>query len=140
MLAVRLLAARCAALLFCAIAPCVAPAAGTVADDELDEVYVYGRSLEATLPQELAQYGSDLVSLGRSSIEQNVYVDPQQALQMQVPGLYITPAGPFSYSYVSIQGSRLARYGPSDVLWLVARRPAVTTRAEAGHRRKGVDA
>ncbi|MFB8146427.1 CDP-alcohol phosphatidyltransferase family protein [Microbacterium sp. NPDC056003] len=27
-----------------------------------------------------------------------------------------------------------------DVLWLVARRPAVTTRAEAGHRRNGVDA
>jgi vitamin B12 transporter len=87
--------------------------------EELEEVHVYGRSLEATLPQELAQYGSDLVSLGRSSIEQNVYADPQQALQMQVPGLYITPAGPFSYSYVSIQGSRLARYGPSDVLWLV---------------------
>ncbi|HWL62967.1 MAG TPA: TonB-dependent receptor [Steroidobacteraceae bacterium] len=88
-------------------------------EQELDSVYVYGRSLEATLPQELAEYGSDLVSLGRSSIEQNVYADPQQALQMDVPGLYITPAGPFSYSYVSIQGSRLARYGPSDVLWLV---------------------
>lgn len=27
-----------------------------------------------------------------------------------------------------------------DVLWLVARRPAATTRAEAGHRRNGVDA
>src|SRR5690606_7331369 len=94
-------------------------AAAEAAPDELDEVYVYGRSLEATLPQELTLYGSDLVTVGRSSIERNVYADPQQALQMEVPGLYITPVGPFSYSYVSIQGSRLARYGPSDVLWLV---------------------
>jgi outer membrane cobalamin receptor len=117
MLAGRLIAAPCAALLLCA-APWAVPAAET-AEEQLNEVYVYGHSLEATLPQELARYGSDLVSLGRPSIEQNVYVDPQQALQMQVPGLYITPAGPFSYSYVSIQGSRLARYGPSDVLWLV---------------------
>lgn len=94
-------------------------AAQPSAEEELEAVHVYGRSLEATLPQELADYGSDLVTLGRSSIEQKVYADPQQALQMEVPGLYLTPVGPFSYSYVSIQGSRLARYGPSDVLWLV---------------------
>src|SRR5262245_12942321 len=114
----RLIAARCAALLLCAFAPWAIPAAETETD-ELEQVYVYGRSLEATLPQELAAYGSDLVSLGRPSIEQNVYASPQQALEMRVPGLYITPIGPYSYSYVSIQGSRLARYGPSDVLWLV---------------------
>ena len=89
------------------------------APEEPEEIYVYGRSLEATLPQELAAYGSDLVSLGRNDVEENVYVDPQQMLQMEVPGLYLTSAGPFSYSYISIQGSRLARYGPSDVLWLV---------------------
>ena len=71
------------------------------------------------MPQELAAYGSDLVSLGRNDVEEKVYVDPRQMLQMEVPGLYLTSAGPFSYNYISIQGSRLARYGPSDVLWLV---------------------
>lgn len=86
---------------------------------DIETVYVYGRSLEATLPQELAQYGSDLVSLGRMTVEEKLYVDPQQMLQMEVPGLYLSSAGPFSYNYVSIQGSRLARYGPSDILWLV---------------------
>jgi vitamin B12 transporter len=79
-----------------------------------DRVYVYGRSLEATLPQELARYGSDLVSIGRDTITSNNYVDAHQALQMQIPGLYISPNGPFSYSDVSIQGSRIG-----DVLWLV---------------------
>lgn len=106
------------AVVFACLAP-VAALAGESPGEDLAEIYVYGRSLEATLPQELSGYGSDLVSVARSAIEQNVYVDPQQALQMQVPGLYITPVGPFSYSHVSIQGSRLARYGPSDVLWLV---------------------
>jgi outer membrane cobalamin receptor len=87
--------------------------------NDIETVYVYGRSLEATLPQELAGYGSDLVTLGRMTVEEKLYVDPQQMLQMEVPGLYLTSAGPFSYHYVSIQGSRLARYGPSDILWLV---------------------
>lgn len=79
-----------------------------------DVVYVYGSSLESTLPQELARYGSDLVSIGRDSIVARNYVDAHQALQMEIPGLYISPAGPFSYSDVSIQGSRIG-----DVLWLV---------------------
>jgi len=92
----------------------------TDADEAADEtIYVYGTSLETTLPQELADYGSELVSLGRDDVEEKVYVDPQQMLQVEVPGLYMTSAGPFSYDFVSIQGSRLARYGPSDVLWLV---------------------
>lgn len=97
----------------------VASAQQSGSGQELEEVYVYGQSLESTLPQELAAYGSDLVSVGRSTIEQKAHASPQQALQAEVPGLHITPVGPFSYSYVSIQGSRLARYGPSDVLWLV---------------------
>jgi len=88
-------------------------------DEETERIYVYGRSLESTLPQELEDYGSELVSLGRDDVEEKVYIDPQQMIQMEVPGLYMTSAGPFSYSFVSIQGSRLARYGPSDVLWLV---------------------
>lgn len=87
--------------------------------DKTETVYVYGRSLEATLPQELAEYGSDLISVGRPTVEENAYVDPQQVLQMAVPGVYITPTGPFSYSYISIQGSRTGRYDASDVLWLV---------------------
>lgn len=84
-----------------------------------ETVYVYGRSLDTTQPQELARYGSDLVTLSRDTVEEKVYADPQQMVQMEVPGLHLTSAGPFSYNYVSIQGSRLARYGPSDVLWLV---------------------
>lgn len=122
MFPVRLPAARRVVVLLCSLVGALAAgpvALAEAAPEDLDEVYVYGRGLEATLPQELARYGSDLVTVGRSSIERNVYADPQQALQMEVPGLYLTPAGPFSYSYVSIQGSRLARYGPSDVLWLV---------------------
>ena len=95
------------------------PAQAQDEEDEGEVVYVYGRSLESTLPQELAEYGSDLVMLGRDELEQKRYVDPQQMLQMEVPGLHLTSAGPFSYNYISIQGSRLARYGPSDVLWLV---------------------
>lgn len=87
--------------------------------DETETVYVYGRSLEATLPQELAEYGSDLVRVGRSTVEEHAYIDPHQVLQMEVPGVYITPTGPFSYSYVSMQGSRTGRYDASDVLWLV---------------------
>jgi vitamin B12 transporter len=106
---------------FAALGCCLLAAGPAAAqDDEDDElVYVYGRSLESTLPQELAAYGSDLVSLGREELEEKRYVDPQQMLQMEVPGLHLTSAGPFSYNYVSIQGSRLARYGASDVLWLV---------------------
>jgi outer membrane cobalamin receptor len=108
--------------LSCALAPSVIVAAepdGTAEREPAEVVYVYGRSLEVTLPQELARYGSDLVTVGRRTVEENAYVDPQQVLQMEVPGLYITPTGPFSYSYVSIQGSRTGRYDASDVLWLV---------------------
>jgi vitamin B12 transporter len=105
------------------IAPAFGQGQGSGADQaddgDVEEIYVYGKSLEASLPQELAAYGSDLVSLGRNDVEEKLYVDPQQMLQMEVPGLYLTSAGPFSYNYISIQGSRLARYGPSDVLWLV---------------------
>ena len=55
----------------------VAPALGQQqTTEEPEEIYVYGKSLEAALPQELAAYGSDLVSLGRNDVEQKVYVDP----------------------------------------------------------------
>ena len=101
------------------VAPAVAQDTANADADADDTIYVYGTSLETTLPQELADYGSELVSLGRDDVEEKVYVDPQQMLQAEVPGLYMTNAGPFSYDFVSIQGSRLARYGPSDVLWLV---------------------
>lgn len=79
-----------------------------------DVVVVTGRSLEMTLPQELAAYGSDLVTVDSEAIQKNVYIDAHQALQTQAPGLYISPRGPFAYSDVSLQGSRTG-----DVLWLV---------------------
>ena len=99
----------------------VAPALAQSSEpgDDVEDIYVYGRSLESSLPQELAAYGSDLVSLGRNELEEKIYVDPQQMLQMEAPGVYLTSIGPFSYNYISIQGSRIYSYGPSDVLWLV---------------------
>ena len=79
MIPVRNPAVRLAVALACGMPFALSAAEATT--DDLEEVYVYGRSLEATLPQELAGYGSDLVSIGRSSIEQQVYADPQQALR-----------------------------------------------------------
>lgn len=81
---------------------------------EVDEVVVAAR-LEDTLPQELSRYGSDLEVIGAETVRRNAYVDVSQALQMQTPGLFVSPRnGPFSYVDISLQGSRTG-----DVLWLV---------------------
>ncbi len=107
-------AALCAAVSVFAVMSAASPALAQTPEREQDRVYVYGRSLEVTLPRDLARYGSDLVTIGREAIVRNNYLDANQALQMQVPGLYSVSAGPFAYSDVSIQGSRIG-----DVLWLV---------------------
>lgn len=84
------------------------------ADEEADSIIVTGRSVEETLPQEIARYGSDLHQLTEQDIDERGVVDVAAALQM-VPGLYVMPRnGPFSYVDVSLQGSRT-----QDVLWTV---------------------
>ena len=84
------------------------------ADTTVDELRVTAR-LDETLPQELARYGGDLEVVTAEIVRRNAYVDVSQALQMQAPGLFLSPRnGPFSYADISLQGSRTG-----DVLWLV---------------------
>ncbi len=87
---------------------------GSARAADVDEVVVTAR-LEESLPQELSRYGSDLEVIGAETVRRNAYVDVSQALQMQTPGLFVSPRnGPFSYVDISLQGSRTG-----DVLWLV---------------------
>lgn len=80
-----------------------------------DRVVIVGQTIEETLPQELRKYGSDLEIVTSEEIRNQVYVDAQQAMQMKVPGLFVTPrGGPFSYMDISLQGSRT-----QDMLLLV---------------------
>lgn len=73
------------------------------------------RSIEETLPRELAHYGHDVEVLTAERIKSGGYVDVSSALQRETPGLYVSPrSGPFDYTDVSLQGSRAG-----DVLWLV---------------------
>jgi vitamin B12 transporter len=89
--------------------------AARAADAEVDELVVTGARLDETLPQELSRYGSDLETISAETVRRNVYVDVSQALQMQTPGLFLSPRnGPFSYADIALQGSRTG-----DVLWLV---------------------
>lgn len=92
------------------------PAAAMAADGaEVEEVVVNAARLDETLPQELARYGSDLEVVDARTLRDNIYIDVSQALQMQTPGLFLSPRnGPFSYADISLQGSRTG-----DVLWLV---------------------
>lgn len=93
----------------------LAPAAVQAADAEVAELIVTGARLEETLPQELSRYGSDLEVITPTVLRDNIYIDVGQALQMQTPGLFLSPRnGPFSYADISLQGSRTG-----DVLWLV---------------------
>lgn len=80
----------------------------------LDELVVTAR-LEETLPQDLARYGADLSVIDAAALRDNLYLDVAQALQMQTPGLFLSPRnGPFSYVDLALLGSRTG-----DVLWLV---------------------
>lgn len=89
-------------------------APASAADTTVDELRVTAR-LDETLPQELARYGGDLEVVTAEIVRRNAYVDVSQALQMQAPGLFLSPRnGPFSYADISLQGSRTG-----DVLWLV---------------------
>lgn len=79
-----------------------------------DTVYVWGQ-LEETLAQELERFGSRLEVVSEEQIKNGGYVDATQALQMEVPGLYLAPKnGPFDYVNLSLLGGRRV-----DVIWLV---------------------
>jgi outer membrane receptor for Fe3+-dicitrate len=69
---------------------------GTPDDPTGDDIVVTGQSLEETLPQELARYGSDIETVTDRQVRDRGVVDVASALE-SVPGLYIKPgADPFS--------------------------------------------
>ncbi len=81
----------------------------------VDTLIVATGSLEQTLPNDLSRYGNDIVVVNADTIRDRAYVDTNDALRMEIPGLYLVPyAGPFSYSNLTLQGSRAG-----EVLWLV---------------------
>ncbi|HEY6644862.1 TonB-dependent receptor plug domain-containing protein [Povalibacter sp.] len=100
---------------FVAVALALSAVPGFSAAAPLEEVLVTARSIEDTLPIELARYGHDVDTVSAQRIAAVGYVDASTALQFEIPGLFVSPgSGPFDYVDVSLQGSR-----PGDVLWLV---------------------
>lgn len=81
----------------------------------LEEILVTARSIEDTLPLELARYGHGVATVSADRIAAAGYVDVSSALQFEAPGLFVSPgSGPYDYVDVSLQGSRTG-----DVLWLI---------------------
>lgn len=99
-----------------ALAPgALAQASGPAADDARDQVVIVGQTIEETLPQELAKYGSVVETISSEQIRDAGYTDVSNALQMAIPGVFVAPrGGPFSYLDISLQGSRT-----QDMLFLV---------------------
>jgi vitamin B12 transporter len=93
-----------------AMAQTPAPPAGTP-----EELYVIGQRLEETTPQKLADVGNRIETLDAARIRLGGFDDLSQALQMDLPALYVAPKnGAFDYMNCSLQGSRC-----EDILWLV---------------------
>lgn len=96
----------------------IAAAAPAMAQEDVttvDTLIIQATSLEQTLPLELSRYGNDIEIIDSDVIDEQSYVDINDALRMQTPGLYLQPrGGPFSYVDLSLHGSRT-----QDVLWLV---------------------
>lgn len=109
-------AAFAAALALTAAAPsALAQSPAQSSGSTPDELYVIGQRLEETTPQKLAEFGNRLETLDVEKLKLGGYDDLSQALQMQVPGLYVAPKnGPFDYMNCSLQGSRC-----QDILWTV---------------------
>jgi len=102
-----LLGAAASIAMLAAAAPATAQAGG-------DVVQVWGQ-LEEGLANELADYGSRVDTVTEEQIRNGGYTDAGQALQMQVPGLYVAPKnGPFDYVQASLLGGRR-----QDIIWLV---------------------
>jgi outer membrane cobalamin receptor len=91
--------------------------AGEAATDDTTNgtIVVLGQRLEESTPEELEKYGSRLEVVTGDTIDKAGLTDVAQALQQQVPGLYVNPKnGAFDYVDVSLLGSR-----SSEVLFLV---------------------
>jgi outer membrane cobalamin receptor len=85
----------------------------TASAPALQEILISERSIESTLPLELANFGVDLEIVTGELVRDHGFVDVAQSLEMLVPGLHLTSqAGAFSYVNVQMQGSR-----SSDILW-----------------------
>ena len=84
-------------------------------DPGRDVVVIVGQTIEETLPQELARYGSVVETMSSEEIREAGYTDVSNALQMEIPGVFVASrGGPFSYMDISLQGSRT-----QDMLFLV---------------------
>ncbi|HXC57947.1 MAG TPA: TonB-dependent receptor, partial [Steroidobacteraceae bacterium] len=95
--------------------PALAASIAATEEDEMREVIVTAKSLEVTTPLELSKLGYDVEFLTNEQVKRQGFVDVTQALEMLVPGAFVTTqAGAFSYVNLSLQGSRTA-----DVLWTV---------------------
>ncbi len=87
----------------------------TMASTAVEGVQVTARTLEDTLPEQLAQTGVKVDVIPAQAIRNGGYNDVAGALQALAPGLFILPKnGPFDYVDVSLLGSRTP-----DVLWMV---------------------
>lgn len=81
----------------------------------VEEVRVTARTLEDTLPEQLAQTGVKVDVVTGQQIRNGGYVDVATALQALAPSLFVLPKnGPFDYVDLSLMGSRT-----QDVLWMV---------------------
>jgi vitamin B12 transporter len=110
-----------AAWLASVAAAALLPTSAWAADEDADKkddgttIVVLGDRLEESTPEELEKYGSRLEIVEGEAIDKAGLVDVAQALQQQVPGLYVNPKnGAFDYVDVSLLGSR-----SSEVLFLV---------------------
>lgn len=80
-----------------------------------EEIIVVGRGLEETIPLDLERFGNRVEIISADALDLGGFNDVSQALQMEVPGLYLAPKnGAFDYMDCSLQGSRC-----QDVLWLI---------------------
>ena len=80
-----------------------------------EPIVVLGDRLEESTPEELEKYGSRLEVVDGEAIDKGGFDDTGAALQMLVPGLYVSPkSGAFDYVDVSLLGSRT-----SEVLFTV---------------------
>jgi vitamin B12 transporter len=87
----------------------------TAEGNQMEEVYIEGKSIEDTIPTELMQYGNRVEIITSEELKKQGFTEVAQAIQMLVPGLHIRPKnGSFDYFDASIHGSRT-----SEILWLV---------------------
>jgi outer membrane cobalamin receptor len=81
----------------------------------VEGVVVTARTLEDTLPEQLAETGVKVDVIQSQAIRNGGYPDIATALQALAPSLFVLPKnGPFDYVDLSLLGSRT-----EDVLWMV---------------------